>query len=150
MSRYRVEKQAAEAVLLLIDGSSLKGSLYLAPYSAHHSGPQNVADLMREPDPVVPFACADGRFILVGKESVAAVRFAANDQRDSELVVRIAARMRLAGGHTVHGAILAEQGAGERASDLLNTPDAWVQLEGVDCFHWIAKRYLLTLEPDEG
>jgi hypothetical protein len=150
MSRYRVEKRTAEAVLLLTDGSSLQGNLYLAPYSAHHTGPQNIADLMREPDPVVPFACADGRFILVGKDSVAAVRFQANDPRDSELLVRIAARMRLAGGHTVHGAILAEQGAGERASDLLNTPDPWVQVEGAGCFHWIAKRYLLILEPDEG
>lgn len=149
MSRYRVEKRAVETLLLLYDGKRLDGHLYLAPDSPRHSGPQTVADLMAEKDLMIPFRQKDGRFVLVGKASVAAVRVASTELKRGEFLERIPARLRLAGGHTLEGHFLAEKGAGDRLSDLLNTPDDWFRLEEPGAVHWISKRHIVTLEPEQ-
>ncbi len=143
-----VDKAATPAELLLTDGTSLAGTLYLAAASPRHSGPQTPAELLAEPEPMLPFPLADGAFVLVGKAAVAAVRVTGAED-PSELVVALPARVSLTGGHRLHGRLLGERGAGERLSDLLNTPDAWVRLEGEGTLCWVAKRHLATVEPLE-
>lgn len=149
MHPYRVEKLAVGAALLLSDGTRLEGRLFLAPFSPNHSGPQTVADLMAEPGPTLPFQPSDGRFLLVGKSSVAAVRVTSAAEDEAGLLVRVPARLSLTGGHELSGALLGEAGAGERASDLLNAPGEGFELEGDGCTHWVAKCHMLTLEPGD-
>ncbi|MEW6488286.1 MAG: hypothetical protein AB1578_10305 [Thermodesulfobacteriota bacterium] len=146
MSELWVEKTAAPAALLLADGSVLRGTLYLAPFSPRHAGPQSPGELLDEPEPLLPFRLAAGTFALVGKAAVAAVRVG-GPADSSDLLVRLPARLRLNGGHGLEGLVLGETGAGDRLSDLLNTPDPWVRLQEPQGLAWVAKRHLLTVEP---
>lgn len=148
MSSYRIEKQPVGVVLALIDGSAHEGRLWLAPFSPHRAGPQTVADLAAEPGAVLPFQRADGRFILVGRASIASVTVEKGAPEPEDLLTRIAAGVLLAGGHRHRGQLLAERGAGDRPTDLLNAPDEWIRLEDGDRIHWIAKRHILTVEPE--
>lgn len=145
MSELWVEKTAAPAALLLADGSVLRGTLYLAPFSPRHAGPQTPGELLDEPEPLLPFRLADGSFTLVGKAAVTAVRVAGSEE-PSELLVSLPARLRVSGAHILEGLVLGEAGAGDRLSDLLNTPDPWVRLQEAKGLAWIAKRHLLTVE----
>ncbi|MHB8766716.1 MAG: hypothetical protein ACYDA8_20595 [Deferrisomatales bacterium] len=139
-----VEKLPLAVGLALADGSRLQGTLYLAPSSPRHSGPQTVAELMGETEPLVPFAPAGGGFVLVGRAAVAGADQAAGEAGD--LVVRVPARLTLAGGHRVAGEVLGEAGAGSRLSDLLNTPDPWVRVSSGDRLWWVAKAHLVWVE----
>jgi hypothetical protein len=150
VSQYRVEKHAVDVLLALIDGTTLRGCLWLAPFSPNRAGPQTVPDLAAEPGPVLPFQRADGRFTLVGKASIASVATGGEIAEPRDLLTRMPASVALAGGHRLRGHLLAERGAGERPSDLLNTSDEWIRFEDSGCVHWIAKRHILTLEPGEG
>lgn len=147
MTGLWVEKTAARAALLLADGSVLRGTLYLAPFSPRHGGAQTPAELLDECEPLLPFRRDDGSFALVGKAAVAAVRVDGPAEEYTDLLVRLPARLRLNGGHGLDGLVLGEAGAGDRLSDLLNTPDAWVRLQEPQGLAWVAKRHLLTVEP---
>lgn len=149
MSELWVEKTAVEASLLLTDGSVLRGTLYLAPFSPRHAGLQTPGELLDEPEPLLPFRLAAGAFALVGKAAVTAVRVSGRED-SSDLLVRLPARLRLSGGHRLEGLVLGEAGAGDRLSDLLNIPDPWVRLREPEGLAWVAKRHLLTVEPADG
>jgi hypothetical protein len=147
MNRYRVAKEALSVRLLLVDGTPLAGTLFLAAQSPFHSGPQTVAELMCEGGRTLPFHDPDGRFLLVGKAGVAAVLAPPQAPEEDELLERIPVAVRLAGGHRLEGRYLAEKGAGERLSDALNADEAWFRLECADTLAWVAKDHLLTVEP---
>ncbi|MBE0618318.1 MAG: hypothetical protein IH608_10395 [Proteobacteria bacterium] len=144
-----VDKVATAAELLLADGTALAGKLYLAAASPRHSGFQTPGELLAETESMLPFHLAEGAFVLVGKAAVAAVRVPGVGEV-SELLVQLPARVRLSSGHRLEGSLLGERGAGERLSDLMNTPDAWVRLEEQDSVCWVAKRYVVTVEPVNG
>jgi len=144
-----VDKIATPAELLLADGTALAGKLYLAGASPRHTGPQTPGELLAETESMLPFHLADGAFLLVGKASVAAVRVPGVGEA-SELLLQLPARVRLSGDHLLEGNLLGERGAGERLSDLMNTPDAWVRMEEQDSVCWVAKRYVVTVEPATG
>ena len=141
-----VDKIATPAELFLADGTALQGKLYLAGASPRHSGPQTPGELLAETESMLPFHLTDGSFVLVGKSSVAAVRVPGAEE-SSDLLVQLPARVRLSGNRRLEGNLLGERGAGERLSDLLNTPDAWVQMEERESLCWLAKRYVVTVEP---
>lgn len=150
MNRYSVEKRAVSARVLSSDGTSREGSLFLSPFSRCHTGPQTVAEMMAERDHALPFQQADGRFVLLGKATVAAVRVPEADGKPQELLLCVRARLRVAGSHLLQGRLLAEAGAGERLTELLNTADEWICLEEEPgAVWWISKRHLIALEADE-
>jgi len=147
VSQYRVAKEALPARLLLVDGSRLEGTLFLAPRSPFHSGPQTVGELMAEGGRTLPFHDPDGRFLLVGVAGVAAVLTPARTPAEDELLDRLPVAVQLAGNHRLQGRYLAEKGAGERLSDALNADEVWFRLECLDALAWVAKDHLLTVEP---
>jgi hypothetical protein len=144
-----VDKIATQAELLLADGTSLAGTVHLAGASPRHDGPQTPGELLAETESVLPFHQEDGAFLLVGKALVTAVRVPRLEEPD-ELLVRLPARVRLSGGHGLEGSLLGERGAGDRLSDLLNTPDAWMRLEEPESVCWVAKRHVATVAPVQG
>jgi hypothetical protein len=148
VTSYRIEKEAVEVRLALSDGSAHEGRLWFAAFSPNRSGPQTVADLAAEPGVVLPFQHQGGRFLLVGKPSIASVTVEAGASEPGDLLTRIAATVVLAGGHQFRGHLLAERGAGDRPTDLLNATGDWIRLEDGGRVHWIAKRHILTVEPE--
>ena len=147
MSQYRVAKEALPSRLLLVDGSRLEGTLFLATQSPFHSGPQSVGELMAEGGRTLPVHDPDGRFLLVGKAGVAAVLAPPQPAAEDEFFDRIPVAVQLAGNHRLQGLYLAEKGAGERLSDALNADEVWFRLECPDALAWVAKDHLLTVEP---
>ncbi len=147
MNQYRVAKEVLSARLLLVDGSCREGTLFLAPQSPFHSGPQSVGELMAEGGRTLPFHEPDGRFLLVGKAGVAAALAPIQPPGEDELLDRIPVAVQLAGNHRLQGNYLAEKGAGDRLSDALNADEVWFRLECPDALAWVAKDHLLTVEP---
>ncbi len=67
MPDFRVEKRRAEAELTLSTGTRVKGAFFLAAFSARHSGPERVSDLMNGEQQFFPFevaSTADPRTVL--------------------------------------------------------------------------------------
>ncbi len=149
MSQFRVEKRPLECLILFSDGSRMEGTLFLSPFAPLRSGPQTVADLMAEDDRVLPCRGSDGRFLLVGKAVVAAIRVPPSELDTQDFLVRLPARLRLTGSHALSGHLLADEGAGERLTDLLNTRDAWCRLEDQGAVYWVSKKHLITVEAEE-
>ncbi|MDF1554102.1 MAG: hypothetical protein P1P84_13615 [Deferrisomatales bacterium] len=147
MNQYRVAKEALSTWLLLVDGSRREGTLFLAPQSPFHSGPQTVGELMAEGGRTLPFHDPNGRFLLVGKAGVAAVLAPSQRRGEDELLDRISVAVQLAGNHHLRGHYLAEKGAGERLSDALNADEVWFRLECPDALAWVAKDHLLMVDP---
>ena len=150
MSRLRIDKEDVVATLYLSDGSTLHGSLFLSRFSATRAGPQGVDELLAESCHSLPFATAEGRFLLVGTPSVAAVEVSDSDRLPQGFWTRLPVNLRLAGHHHLHGALLAEEGKGGRISDAVNAPGAWLTLDAGGRLIWVSKAHLVTLEPERG
>lgn len=144
----RVEKIPLQVELLLTNGERLGGTLFLSPFAPAHSGPQTVADLWAEPEPFVPFGAEGGRFLLVGKGAVAAVRHEPPPAELDELLVRVPVSLVLAGGHQLAGDLLGEAGVGTRSSDLLNGAWPWLRLEVEGRRCWAVKGHIVTAEAE--
>ena len=147
MSELKVEKRAVDAQVLFTDGSQAEGCLFLAPFSRNHEGPQTIADLMLEAGQVLPFRKAGGAFVLLGTATVAAVRLKVDPPGEEGFLERVPVSIQLLGDHRVDGDFLAEQGAGDRLSSVLDSPDEWFRVERSSSCYWILKRHLVTLEP---
>lgn len=150
MSHLRVDKEDVGATLYLSDGSTLQGSLFLSRFSASRAGPQGVDELLAESSHSLPFATGDGRFLLVGTASVAAVEVAETDRFPEGFWIRLPATLRLAGRHHLRGALLLEEGQGRRVSDAVNAPGAWLTLDAGGRLVWVSKAHLVTLETERG
>jgi len=147
MNDYKVEKLAVDSTFLLIDGTKLTGSMYLAPQAPSHPGAQTVPDLMAEAKVAIPLHLKDGRFVLVGKDSVAAIKLEPDSSYGSELVRHIPVNVSLVGGHNIEGNLVVEQGGSSRLSDFLNLSEEWIRLHEPQCLVWFSKRRLAVLEP---
>lgn len=148
MSQYRVDKDDVGATLHLADGSTVRGSLFLSPFSPTRSGPQTVAELLAEAGAALPFATPEGKFVLVGTAAVAAVALHDAGADGERFWSRAPVSLRLAGGHAFRGALLLEEGAGHRLSDAVRAPEPWLLVEAAHALLWIAKAHLVTLEPE--
>lgn len=147
MDSYKVEKLTVESEFLLADGSTLEGSMYLAPLASNHAGPQTIPELIAEKEIAIPLHAKDGRFILVGKTSIVAVKRARIEAERAELSRRIPVNVSLLGGHSLKGDLIVEQGAAERLSDFLNLSGDWISLQEPERLVWFSKRSLASLEP---
>lgn len=150
MNQYRVDKIDAGVTLHLSDGSALRGSVFVSPRSATHSGPQTVVELLTETRATLPFSNAQGTFLLVGMACVSAVSLNDPGHVGEGFWARIPVSLRLEGGHAFRGSLLLEEGAGNRLSDAVRSDDPWLTLEAPSSLVWVSKAHLLTLEPERG
>lgn len=148
MSLYRVNKDDVGVTLHLSDGSALRGSLFVAPHSSRGSGPQTVAELLAETGAALPFATSEGKFLLVGTASIAAVAVTAPERPLEGFWSRVPGSLRLTGGHVFRGSLLVEEGAGDRLSDAVRTAEPWLTLEAAHGLVWVSKAHLVTLEAE--
>ena len=69
MSEYRIEKLRRELSVLLSDGSTLDGDVFLRPVSRHRSRPEDPADLLNDPEPFFALM-RNGETVLIAKAQV--------------------------------------------------------------------------------
>ncbi len=144
-----MEKRPVLARLYMDDGTVLPVTLFLAPHASGRSGPQTVIDLYDEKDPMLRCRTTSGEFLIVGKQTVAAI--GVSPTRHDELGFRrpIAAQIIMAGGHQIDGELLVNGPPGRRVSDLLNEAEPWLCARNGDTRMWLRKSRILTVHPDD-
>jgi hypothetical protein len=76
-SEYRVEKQRADAELVLATGDAVRGCFFLWASSQAHEGPERVGDLLNAPDGFFPFELESGETALYNRSHIVMVRLPA-------------------------------------------------------------------------
>jgi hypothetical protein len=125
MSDLRIEKARAEAVLTLTDGSVVHGFVFVSAFSAKHSGPETVKDVLDGEPGFVPFDAIEPqgtRTRLFNHDHIALVVLQGSDELRRDPGWEVASKrhvvMRLSNGLQVSGqmSVAAPRGRG-RLSD---------------------------------
>lgn len=144
-----VQKRELYASLYLTNAEVLRGTVYLAEYSATHTGPQTIADVMSDPAPMLPMRDRSDRFVMVGRAGIVAAEVARTDVELHGLHLRVPARIETTAGHRFEGVFLIDEGAGERISDVLNSNITWLLVETPATYLWLARDHILIARPDD-
>lgn len=135
-SKYRVEKQRAEAVVTLSSGGVIRGYFFTAGGSARRAGPERVGDLLNADSGFVPFEIHDGedvRTVMFNRSHIVMVTLADNEaSRDSGYGVAAARQVSvlLSNAHRVVGAVRIYQPEGrDRLSDWARQPEMFRYVE---------------------
>lgn len=137
MSEFRVEKDRAGAVLTLADGSSVRGSFFVAGSSASSKGPERVKDLLTAEAGFFPFEVADEggpRALLYNRAHLVMVELTGDDEPRRETGYEVATRrsvsLLLSNGARVHGAVRVHRPRGrDRLSDFARLDESFRYLE---------------------
>ncbi len=78
---HRIEKNVRQVAFQLSNGEKIEGEAFLSEYGAHHSGPQNVGDLLRETDLFFPVRTEKG-IILVNMAQLVHAKVACKEEED--------------------------------------------------------------------
>jgi hypothetical protein len=73
VSSFWVEKSRCPVTLILRDGRTISGEIFLNPISRHRIAPQQPAEFLNHPDPYFVLAPTYDERILIAKASVAVV-----------------------------------------------------------------------------
>jgi hypothetical protein len=138
-SKFRVPKDRADAVLTLSSGESMRGCVFLAGGSAHHTGPERVGELLNAESGFFPFEVQDAgsvRTVLVNRRHVVMVALADNESsRDPgyDVARRQPASVLMSSGRRVVGAVRVHKPEGrDRLSDWSRQPEDFRYVETAD------------------
>ena len=122
MSEYRIEKQRRSLHILLTNGNTLEGEVFLQPSTRHRSRPEEPVDLLNDAEPFFALV-RDGETMLVAKDSVA--RAETSYQSDGELdivALGVFVEVTMTDGNVCSGCIFVESRTGRpRLLDYLNS-----------------------------
>ncbi len=137
MSEFRVEKGKAGAILTLSDGSTVRGSFFVASSSATIDGPERVKDLLTDEGGFFPFEIVDAgqpHARLYNRDHVVMVELVDADEprRDPgyEVATRRSVSLRLSNGAHLEGTVLVHRPHGrDRLSDFARSNEPFRYLE---------------------
>ena len=122
MSEYRIEKHRRSLQILLTDGKTLEGEVFLQPATRHRSRPEEPVDLLNDAEPFFALV-RNGETMLVAKDSVA--RAETSYQSDGELdivALGVFVEVTMTDGNVCSGCIFVESRTGRpRLLDYLNS-----------------------------
>jgi hypothetical protein len=154
MSQFRVEKHRAEAELTLAGGAAVRGWFFLASSTAHHLGPERVADLLNAETGFFPFSPAGGTAddtVLINRAHVILVKLLERtDEPQVDPGYDIATQrhvvMRLSNGSTLGGAVRVYRPAGrDRLSDYARLPEIFRYVESADGVFVVNSAHIVDL-----
>ncbi len=148
MSDLRVSKREAPATLYLSNASVVRGTVFLAEFSATHSGNQTVLDLMRDTEPMLPMLDLAGRFVLIGRHHIVAVEVESDVAGAEDMTASVPAEVEATGGHIFSGDLHIAAGLGERISDALNGHFDWHALRSGTVVTWISRKHVIKAKTD--
>lgn len=137
MSEYRVEKRKADAVLTLVDGSTVRGRFFIAGSSATGQGPERVKDLLTSETGFFPFEVTDAgvaRTLLYNRAHVVMVALTGDEEPrrspDYEIAPRRAVSLLLSNGARVPGTVRVDRPRGrDRLSDFARSGETFRYIE---------------------
>jgi hypothetical protein len=154
MSEFRVEKHRAEAELTLAGGATVRGWFFLASSTAHHLGPERVADLLNSEAGFFPFSPIGGTpndTILVNRTHVISVKLLEQTNEPQvdpgyQLATERHIVMRLSNGSTLAGAVRVYRPAGrDRLSDYARLPEVFRYVESADGVFVVNSAHIVDL-----
>jgi hypothetical protein len=120
-SQYRIEKLRRPLNVVLVDGSTIEGDVFLQSATRLHRRPEEPSDMLNDDEPFFALM-RDGVAILVAKASVARAVTSLTPQEDDVYAPGIPVEVTLTDGSTCTGSIFPETRAGRpRLLDFLNT-----------------------------
>ena len=148
MNDYRVAKLETPASLYLTNSTVVRGTLFLAEFSATHSGHETVLDLVRSSSPMLPMHDQAGRFFLVGRQHIVGTEVSAGSAGAKNLVSSVPARIETTGGHIFQGRLSIPAGMGDRISDALNGDFDWHALQTGSVITWLSRQHIIKAHTD--
>jgi hypothetical protein len=124
MDEQTIAKETRDVGLILSDGTSLAGEVFLNLYGAHHFGPQRVGDLLLGPERFLPLRSASGTR-LVNIAHILQARVGAAEETDPLMLLgeRHAVAVTTASGERIETVLYANLPDGsQRVKDYLNQP----------------------------
>jgi hypothetical protein len=154
MSEFRVEKHRAEAELTVAGGATVRGWFFLASSTAHHLGPERVADLLNAETGFFPFSPVGGTAddtILVNRIHVILVKLLERTNEPQvdpayQLATERHVVMRLSSGSTLAGAVRVHRPVGrDRLSDYARLPEVFRYVETADGVFVVNSAHIVDL-----
>jgi hypothetical protein len=132
MDDFKVPTTQLATEIHCVDGSVLRGRIFMPALSAVHSGPMLPQEWVNSPPLFFPFRQDDGTTILVNKDQVVAMSVAATPEGDDEAREPAAPVRRAtveAGGKRFEGGLAIDMPEHQRrVVDYLNRPEAFLCL----------------------
>jgi hypothetical protein len=137
VSEYRVEKGRADAVITLSDGTSVRGSFFVAGSSSNYHSPERVKDVLTGDAGFFPFeveGAGGERTVIYNRAHIVMVKLGDEDEprRDPgyEVATRRSVSMLLSNGTRVLGTVLVHRPHGhDRLSDFARSSDPFRYVE---------------------
>lgn len=148
MNDYRVAKLEAPASFYLTNSKVVRGTVFLAEFSATHSGSETILDLVSSPEPMLPMLDLSGRFVLLGRRQIVAVQTAPELAGAQNVLSQVAAQIESAGGHVFMGDLHVPTGFGDRISDAFNGTFEWHALKSGAAVTWLSRRHIIKARTD--
>jgi hypothetical protein len=125
MSDLRIEKKRIEATIMLSNGSSIQGCVFVSSFNATQTGPESVKDLMNDGPGFFPIEVIEGDHLtihLVNRQHVLFVTLGSDDELrrepDYDVATRRAVSLLLDNGATLDGYVAVSRPRGrDRLSD---------------------------------
>lgn len=125
MSDLRIEKQRVEATIVLSNGTSMQGCVFVSAFNATQTGPESVKDVMNDGPGFIPFEVVEGdhsAIHLVNRQHVLFVALGSDDELrrepDYDLATKRAVSLLLDNGARLDGFVAVSRPRGrDRLSD---------------------------------
>jgi len=150
MSREnRIEKDVRKVSFRLSNGEQIEGETFLSKYGAHHSGPQNVGDLLRETDPFFPVKTNNG-IILINLAQLVHVRLTREEEEDELMRLGTASQnvsVNTVLGELIEGKIYINLRDGlDRVKDYVNeTRETFLRLFQAENIIYINQKFIVSI-----
>ena len=153
ISAFRVQKAKTDGTLHLSNGSSVRGSFFVAGSSAMHAGPERVKDVLNAEPGFFPFevlAANVKQTILYNREHVVFAELTGNYEARLEPGYDVAPSrtisMLFSSGTRLHGTVRIYRPQGsDRLSDFARSPEQFLYLETPGATYLVNARHLIEL-----
>ena len=122
MSEYRIEKLKRQVIVLLNDGSTLEGEIFLRPLSRYRPRPEEPLELLNDVEPYFPLLVGSGQGVILSKSGVASVETSLEEGEDQEFTaLGLPVEVTMINGMKCTGSVFIESRPGrQRLFDFLN------------------------------
>jgi len=122
MSEYRIEKLKRQVIVLLNDGSTLEGEIFLRPLSRYRPRPEEPLELLNDVEPYFPLLVGPAEAVILSKSGVASFETSLEEGEDQEFTaLGLPVEVTMINGMKCTGSVFIESRPGrQRLFDFLN------------------------------
>lgn len=155
LSDLSLPRTTLSATLVLVDGESRDGLIFLIPRTSHHFGGETPLEMLHRPEPVFPFKTDDGKVLLIVKAQTIRLSTDEGDRLSDAQRPSVGRTVRLEvaldDGFSISGTVTMEvPEARSRLLDYLNDlPDPFFTVVDGGTMHFVNRDHVLYVRPLE-